>query len=103
MKSVRDIRRSVSLEELLKVLTNNWQTTRLISSQLVFPPDAIARSVANHREGVWQRNKNMSTGTARAHAAARALSNAVKKGYVEKRQVTGNKNEYRLAQPKATQ
>jgi len=92
----------ISLDELLSVLTNDWQAARLISSQLVFPPDAIARVVANNREGVWQRNKNMSTETAKAHAAARVLTDAVRRGVAEKRKV-GTKCEYRLTKPKETQ
>lgn len=100
MKTKRAGLTKVSTTEVIAVLTNDWQSARLISAQLVISPDALWRSVANNREGLWKGNRNMSIETAKAHMTTRFLRNLVSTGVAEKRKCSGNKNEYRLAQPK---
>lgn len=89
--------------EVKQVLTNEWQTSLAVSLQLVFPPDAIARRIANSHDGMWRGNPNMSERTARSHIASRFLENIVRTGFAEKRKASGNRNEYRLTQPKSEQ
>jgi hypothetical protein len=84
-----------------QVLTDEWQTSLAISLQLVFPPDAVARRVANNRDGIWKNNPNMSERTSKSHITSRLLTDCVRNGFAEKRRVNGAKNEYRLAQPKS--
>lgn len=100
MKSKRSLLSKVSEEEVLAVLTNEWQSCRLISAQLIISPDSVWRTVANNRQGVWAGNANMSIETAKAHMTTRFLMNAIIRGLVESRKRSDNKNEYRLAQPK---
>jgi hypothetical protein len=83
-----------------QVLTDEWQTSLAISLQLIFPPDAVARRVANNRDAIWSGYSNMSEKTAKSHITSRALTECIKMGFAEKRKVNGTKNEYRLVQPK---
>jgi len=77
------------------VLTNDWQTTAIIACQVYVAPDVIARMKANKKS---RYNYNQTDATAKTDLLARVLAQLAQGGIAEKRRVSSNKNEYRLAQ-----
>lgn len=83
-------------EKVKAVLTNEWQTTSIIASQIDFPPDALARRVKNQK--VW--GHGLTTSGAKSSMTGQVMYFLRKQGFVEYRKVTGKRYEYRLAKPK---
>jgi DNA-binding HxlR family transcriptional regulator len=83
-KRKHEIRVPGSYDSILKVLTNDWQTTSIISCQVSIPPDAIARATR--------------IGSSKSELISQKLRDLVRSGKVEKRKITNTRNEYRLAQ-----
>ena len=88
--------------QIYSVLTNNWQTSSIIASQIVFAPDAVARTKANYANGIYGKRTtaNAPDSGIKAGLVARSLSTLCRTGKVEKRKMNNAKTEYRLAQPK---
>lgn len=83
--------------EVLGVLSDEWQTGRLIAAQIVFPPDVLARLMIQS----LRLNGGVQTESGRkSFVVARTLTNLVSNGTAEKRKISSAINEYRLAQKK---
>lgn len=100
MKTTNPTRNPGLRGDILKVLTRNWQTTSLIASQLVIPPDALHRNVASQSQ--WS-GKSLSNAGAKTKIVGQSLYALNVQGIAEKRYINGKKCEYRLAQPKSEQ
>ena len=85
-KRKHEIRVPDSYNSILNVLTNEWQTTPIISCQVAIPPEAIARA--------------KKIGGSKSELLSQKLRDLVRSGKVEKRKISYARNEYRLAQPK---
>jgi hypothetical protein len=80
-------------QDVLSLITNEWQTSRVIAQQLVLPPDVIARE----RLAIMRNQlNNCSEIAAKAHIVAGVLKDVCKLGKVEKRKKNRHLNEYRL-------
>ena len=84
----REISQSVA-----SVMTTEWQSSAMIASQVVFPPDFLQRLIQSQREWV---GKPLSTKGAASSAVSKVGRSLVAKGIAEKRYVHGNKCEFRL-------
>lgn len=89
MKRKRTINIAGISSEVIKVLTNEWQSTAVIACQVDVQPDAIARR---------RRRTNTPDGCVKTEILAGVLFEIAKKGRAEKRKVGSTKNEYRLVQ-----
>jgi len=86
---------------ILSVITNDWQTSSIIACQVVLPPEVVKRVAIYklERPGRWGSSER----GVRSDVVYQRLKTLVAKGLVESRSIDGRKNEYRLAQPKETQ
>ncbi len=82
-------------EAIIKVLTNEWQPTAVIASQLDIPPDAIARFRGKESS---RRGYKSSESAAKAYLVATRLSHKFKRGstVIERRPINRHMYEYRL-------
>ena len=87
------------IQEVLAVVSDRWQTSTMIASQIAWPPEAIARQRINRNAG---RHKVKSNESITSSFAARSLLVLVKTGRCERQPVanpapgSGAKYEYRL-------
>lgn len=89
-------------KDILKVLTTEWQTSRIIAMRVVLPPEIIYRRLHKRREKNQQRGEFVE----RVNVVSQALHNLCRQGKVEKRKSAGGncgfeRNEYRLIHPLA--
>ena len=84
---------SMFKDSVFALLTNDWQTSRIIAQQLILPPDVIARE---QLEIMRKQLNNCSEIAAKSHIVAGALKDACKNGRIEKRKKNQHVNEYRL-------
>lgn len=73
-------------DELIQVLTENWQTTSLIALQIVIRPESLARDTVRAGGG----------GRGRTSLVAETIRHLVGCGDVEMRKGSQGKREYRL-------
>lgn len=85
-------------QSIFLVLTDEWQTSSLIASQITFPPDAVRRRIENMK--LWS-SIVLSEAGARSNIVGQVLYNMYKRGNVERRKVNGNKYEFRLVNKSA--
>lgn len=99
MKRPRPIRSPGLRAEILGVLTDKWQTSRLISLQVKVPPDAIARE--SKRRDV--ENGSRSLTSAKVTLVCNALRSMRRSGSLEWRKNSEGRYEYRELKKDGTQ
>lgn len=96
MKKTIDIKTGDITENVLSVITSEWQSASIIACQIVLPPDAVNRRTLN-RKMIDGSGRDRGSKTDLVH---QRLKNLFQKGAIEKRKIDGWRNEYRLSQPK---
>jgi hypothetical protein len=81
---------------VLSILSSmgEWQSAGMIKSQLIIPPEVIYRRIENRKS----RGDFANPERVKANIVAQITISLCNRGCVEKRKVSGTKNEYRITE-----